>query len=175
METRQVPQPVRKPGLRMVTWAVGLSAAALSIVLGTQYLGWTLGAVLLCILIANICGYLALLLTLTLERQAWTKRTFMRGAKSTWAVFWVLSLGGFFAFSPAIRDWTAIQYLLLPLVLSNGIQIPFFGMTQDAIVRRIQRKAREAEATGSGQSRRSISIPMFARNAWDVISFKSSN
>ena len=159
----------------MFSWGVGLVATALCLVLGTQYLGWSVGSVLLSVLTANIAGFLGLLSTLTLERQTWARRTLMKGSWGTWTVFWVLCLGCFFAITPQMRNWTAIQYLILPLIAANGWMIPVFGVVQDALVARRQIKERAQQSGSHEPSRLGSFIPLFARAAWNAISFKSSN
>lgn len=155
----------------MLAWLVGFVATALSIALGTQVLGWGVGTVLFSVAVANLAGFVALLTTLTLERQPWVRRNVMRGFVSTWAVFWLLSLGILYGLAPSLRDWHATRLLLLPLIASNGWMIPLFGLVQDAIVARGQRQARHR----LDREPRSLSIPLFARAAWNAISFKSPN
>jgi hypothetical protein len=157
----------------MIAILVGLTASIVTLALGTHFLelGWA--SLLWAILGANIAGFVALLSTLTLERQPWVRRFgLMNRGWKTWSVFWILSLGILYGIVPMLRDKTTTQFLLLPLIASNGLMIPLFGIVQDGIVSRIQRKERRKSSSpspgGPGAAR---SIPLFARAAWNVISF----
>jgi hypothetical protein len=65
----------------------------------------------------------------------------MHRSFQVWGVFALLYFGILLGVIPALRDWKALGLMTLPLIFANGWMIPLFGVTQDAIIRRGQRRA----------------------------------
>jgi hypothetical protein len=86
----------------------------------------------------NLVGLVTLLLIQTGERNAALKRGLMKGPLRTWIACAAIFTAGLYALIPGFR-----LGLLLPCILCAGLITPWvYGPIQDAIVRRIQRKAR---------------------------------
>jgi hypothetical protein len=121
-------------------WVNGFIGLFVSLGLGTQILGFSVGDCLRLIVGSNFAGFTALLLILIGEGFPGIKRTLLRHGGWTWFFFASLYLGLLLGPAPELRSWRPFWILIVPLILSTGFIILLFGPIQDWRVRRIQRR-----------------------------------
>ncbi len=127
----------------MSAFVFGTIGIASSYWLGSFYFRLTPSVIFLSILVSNVAGFVALLSTLTLERQDWARRYYMNRSITTWSVLSGFYFAILFICIPELRSFHVIGGMFLPLLFSTGFMIPLFGVAQDRIIGRAQRKAQE--------------------------------
>jgi len=126
----------------MATWFLTFTGVAASFLVGMQVLGMSTWTVLYCILISNLAAFIALVTTLTLERQPMIKKTWLRGGARTWTFFAGLFFAILLSFTPVLREPRVLGWMIFPLIFGNGFCVFAFGPVQDRLVRRAQRRSR---------------------------------
>jgi len=119
----------------IAAWIMGVSGAALTLWLGTSYLGLTVSQALLSSLVSEIGGFVALLITIRASQDQWFGANRFKGGLRTWGLlssiyFLILLLA-----LPYLRDLTRLAVLFLPLQLGHGFLSLVYGPIQDRIVR----------------------------------------
>ena len=124
----------------MATWFFGVLGVISTYWVGTRYFGFSQQDVILCIVGAMIAGFLSLLSTLALERQAVLKKHVMNRTLKTWVVLAILYSSLLVVIAPALREPRTFVLMFIPVVMCTGLMIPVFGPVQDRVYRRIQRR-----------------------------------
>lgn len=123
--------------------ANGIIGVLLSFYIGYTYLDLNLADISACLLAANIAALGSLLVTLKAEKYAWIRKHLLTRAAKAWAFLLVLFFGVLLGLTPVLRETRTLLYLFVPLTLSTGFAILFFGPLQDYFVRRAQKKAKK--------------------------------
>jgi hypothetical protein len=113
----------------------GILGAALTFWLGARYFGFHAMESLRAIVSSNIAGFFSLLLTLALERRKVIGRVLMGNALKAWIALFVIYSSMLLALDPALFSPALFAVLFAPLVLATGLMLPFWGPTQDQVIR----------------------------------------
>jgi predicted exporter len=126
-----------------IALVMGTFGAFLTYWVGTHFCGLSTQDVVMAVLISNLSAFVTVLSVLALERQSDFRRRFMGSFVQVWAFMGLFYFGILLSLVPALREWKTLAILLLPLLLSIGWMLPLFGIAQDKLIARVQRKALE--------------------------------
>ena len=124
----------------MMQWIIGAAGVALCGLVGTQYADLSTFEIAEIVVLSNLVAMATLHLVLRLEAVKSIDRTLLNSSLKTWALFWVVYLGGHVALMPPLRDPRRFALLFFPLLMTDHLMFAPFGWIQDRIVRRAQRK-----------------------------------
>ena len=122
----------------------GIFGILATLAVGTQILGWDPEQCLWAALVANLAGFIGLLITLRAERDPQLKKHYLNRGWKTWALLTSVYSAIILTLVPQSREVGAFLWLFLPLLLSTGFAIIAFGPVQDKIYRGIQRRQRSS-------------------------------
>lgn len=130
----------------------GILGTALTFWISTRTFGFGAAQVALAVLSSNLAGFVALLLTLALERRLVIRRFLMGNQLKTWGVLAALYVSGMIGLDPDLRSPATLAALFVPLVFSNGFMLPVWGLAQDRLLRWEQKHARKRPRVRENES-----------------------
>jgi hypothetical protein len=127
----------------------GTLFTVLSLWVGTHWAGLTIPEVLLAVLVSNVVGCITLLGVLALERQREIQRRLLNGYFKIWGFMAFFYFGGQQLLLPQLRDFKTVAMMTPTLLMSVGLMLPIFGIFQDKLIARGQRKVRSQRTINS--------------------------
>lgn len=114
----------------------GFLGTLLSLLSGVHLIQLDGETILLGIFLSNCGALFALITTLQLEKMLFFKNLPLPGPLKSWSTLTLVYLGSLAPFLTQLPHLTDFWILILPLILSSGFSLLFFGPIQDGIVRR---------------------------------------
>lgn len=127
----------------------GILGVALTYGVGTWVLGMESSDILQALIASILSGLVAVLSILAIGRNEAFKRIPIGGTVKTWTLFLFFYFGGMLLAAPVLRSTAIFWPLFIPLVLSTGFSIVFFGPIQDRIIAGLQRRQDPRVGDGS--------------------------
>ena len=128
---------------------IGIISTFVSLWVGIHWTGLNAQEVLWAVFVTNVIGCFTVLSVLALERQSEIQRKFMNGFFKIWGFMCIFYFGGQQLFLPALRDLRTVAIMTPSLLLSVGLMLPIFGIFQDKLIARGQRKMRSQRTINS--------------------------
>jgi hypothetical protein len=117
----------------------------LSFAIGMRVVHLTAPQIILSVVASQVGGLIGLLVTLRAEKNPTIRKHILNRSLKTWTLLFAVYSGFLLLISPALRDLRAFAWMVVPLMISNGLCIIAFGPIQDRLVRDEQKRAlREA-------------------------------
>jgi len=136
----------------MAAWIVGGVGVLLSAWIGTQRFSFSLLEILAWVGVSNLVALVGALLTLRLEKVSWVKSGILAGTARTWTFLTLVYFGSLLVAVPALREFSVLLRMALPLILSTGLMMPgILGPILDQWVRSAQRRERLKSRLAAGQ------------------------
>ncbi|MBI2606710.1 MAG: hypothetical protein HYW49_11590 [Deltaproteobacteria bacterium] len=120
----------------------GFAGIAMAFAVGNWILNLSVEEIALTVVVSIVAGFFTLLLTLGSERNAWAKKSLLRGSLRTWIFFVLFYFVAMLFFAPPVRSLRAFAWMFVPLMFCNGFSVLAFGPVQDRLIARHQRKSR---------------------------------